>query len=200
MLTCSICIDHQYWTGAKDVDFTDRINNMIDKKIKAGKNLHYIVGNSTEAGVWTGTSENITEYYEGLTILYKINIEGISGGTTLNINNLGAIGVKRNASTAVTTTYPVGSVLLLTYSNGNWLIADYDTNTKSTTNTTKKDSTKLFLAGATSQTSSATTYSNSKCYVGKDNRLYSNGEVVPSQADINALIDAKLGVIENGSY
>lgn len=52
--------------------------------------IPYIVGDSTTAGTWTGTCEDITEYYEGLTVLYKVNIEGAST-TTLNINDLGAV-------------------------------------------------------------------------------------------------------------
>lgn len=173
--------------------------------VRVGNTIHYIVGDSTTAGTWTGTCSDITKYYDGLTIAYKTNMAGISGGTTLNINGLGAISVRRNASTAVTTTYPVGSVLLLTYSTtdgvGYWLTADYDANTKTTAGSSNKTATKMFLIGGTSQSSSGvTTYSNTKCYIGTDNRLYSGGAVVPNTDEINALIDTKLGVIENGSY
>ena len=158
--------------------------------------IHYVVGNGTTAGVWTGTCEKITEYYDGLTVAYKLNVAGVSGGSSLNINNLGAVKVYRNASTEVTTTYAVGSVLLLTYSDGKWLVADYDANTKTSAGTSNKVDTKLFLAGATSQNSSGvTTYSNVNCYIGTDNRLYSDGEVVPNAAEIDAQIDAKLATI-----
>ena len=162
----------------------------------------YIVGNSAEAGVWTGTCEKITEYYEGLTILYKVDIAGVSGGTTLNINDLGAVAVKRNASTAVTTIYPVGSVVMLTYSGGAWLTADYDANTKNTAGTSNKADTKMYLVGATSQTSSgATTYTNKNVYIDADNCLYSNGkkvaaaDEVPTAEQFNLLsgtVDGKL--------
>lgn len=184
------------------------INGMTydgSEAVSVGNTVHYIVGDSTTAGTWTGTCAEITKYYDGLTVAYKTNIAGISGGTTLNINGLGAISVRRNASTAVTTTYPVGSVIILTYSTtdgvGYWLTADYDVNTKTTTGSSNKTATKMFLIGGTSQSSSGvTTYSNTKCYIGTDNRLYSNGAVVPNTDEINALIDTKLGVIENGSY
>lgn len=172
---------------------------------KKTQGVFYIVGDSATEGVWTGTSDEITEYFDGLTVLYKTNVAGISGGTTLNINNLGAVSVKRNASTAITTTYPVGSVVMFTYSTtdgiGYWLTADYDANTKTTTGTSNKSGTKLYLAGATSQTSSGTTtYSNKNCYIGTDDRLYSAGEVVPNIDEITALITQQLGVIENGTY
>jgi hypothetical protein len=195
-----ITIGDQTWMGDV-VDFTETINGMIDAKAKQGQGIHYIVGNSTTAGTWTGTCSDITEYYDGLAILYKLNVAGVSGGSTLNINNLGAKPVYRNASTAVTTTYAVGSVLLLTYSDGAWLIADYDANTKTSAGSSNKTGTKMYLVAATSQNSSGvTTYSNTNCYIGTNNRLYSGGAVVPNTTEIEALIDTKLGVIENGSY
>ena len=245
------------------------LDNAVDRalaeaKASGGFGIPYIVGDSTTAGTWTGTCEDITEYYEGLTILYKTNVAGGSSSTTLDINGLGAIAVNRNASTAVTTIYPAGSVVMLTYSGGAWLTADYDANSKNTAGTSNKADTKMYLVGATSQTSSGTTtYTNKNVYIGTDNELYSNGKKVakeddipdvsgmvksvngatpdangnvivetssgggfvasdtppedtsllwvdtsdnsgdgniPTDEHINALIDAKLGVIENGTY
>lgn len=139
----------------------------------------YIEGNSTTAGVWTGTHADIDSYFDGLTIAYKLNVAGVSGGTTLNINGLGAVPVNRNASTAVTTIYPVGSVLILTYSGGAWLTADYDANTKNSAGTSNKADTKMYLVAAASQTSSGTTtYTNTNAYIGTDNCLYSGGKKV----------------------
>jgi hypothetical protein len=83
--------------------------------------------------VWTGTCDDITEYYDGLLIAYKINVAGASDpATSLNINNLGAKTVKLNNDTALTTHYPVGSILLLTYSASDdfFKIANYDSNNK----------------------------------------------------------------------
>lgn len=159
-------------------------STIVDNKIL------YIVGNSTTAGAWTGSHEDITEYHDGLTVLYKINIAGVSGGTTLDINGLGAIPVHRNASTAVTTIYPVGSVLLLTYSGGAWLTADYDANTKNTAGTSNKADTKMYLVGAASQTSSGTTtYTNKNVYIDTDNCLYSNNEKVVTSSEIAGKAD-----------
>lgn len=161
--------------------------------------VFYIEGNSTTAGTWTGTCDDITEYYDGLMIHYKLNVAGVSGGSTLNINGLGAVAVKRNATTAVTTTYAVGSVLNLTYTTTNgtpyWVIADYDANTKTSAGTSNKTAAKMFLVGATSQNSSGvTTYSNKNCYIGTDDCLYSNGEKVNTltEDEINSLIDTKI--------
>ena len=52
-----------------------------------------------------------------------------------------------------------------------------DTDTKNTAGSTSTTS-KIFLIGATSQEANPQTYSNSKCYVGTDNCIYSNGEKV----------------------
>ena len=159
--------------------------NVIGDITTGGKGIPYIVGNSADAGAWTGTYEGITAYAEGLTILYKTNVAGASGGTTLDINGLGAIPVYRNASTAVTTIYPVGTVLMLTYSEGAWLTADYDANTKTSSGTSNKVDTKMYLVGGTSQNSSGvTTYSNKNVYIGTDNELYSNGKKVAHDEEV----------------
>lgn len=139
--------------------------------------IFYIVGTGDTAGTWLGAHDDITKYFDGLTIAYKPSVAGLSGTTTLNINSLGAVTVVRNASTAISTAFPVNSVVLLTYTTDDgtayFKVADYDSNTKTTTSTTNKTGAKLFLAGATSQGSGKTTYSNQYCYVGADNSLYS---------------------------
>lgn len=160
---------------------TSNIQTQLNNKAAKSSGLFYIVGTGTTEGTWLGASDDITSYFDGLTVLYKVPVAGSSEGTTLNINSLGAVSVVRNATSAITTHFPVNSVLVLTYTTDSgtayWKVADYDSNTKTTTSTTNKTGTKLFLAGATTQGSGKTTYSNSGCYVGTDNCLYSNGNV-----------------------
>lgn len=103
--------------------------------LKADKEtgVFYIEGTGSTEGTWLGTHAGITAYYPGLMIAYKVGIAGVSGGTTLNLNGLGAVSVVRNATTAVTTNYAVNSVVFLTYtvdSSGTayWKTADYDSN------------------------------------------------------------------------
>lgn len=157
----------------------------ISGKADKSHGIHYIEGTGSTAGTWLGTHEDITEYFAGLVLAYKVGVAGAST-TTLNINNLGAVAVVKNATTAISTNFAVGSVLFLVYtvdSSGTayWKAHDYDSNTKTTTGTSNKASTKLYLTGATSQTSSGTTtYSNSKVYIGTNNCLYSNGVKVPT--------------------
>lgn len=72
--------------------------------------------------------------------------------------------------------------------DGNTIPTTYATKTEATAASKKTSSanstSKLFLIGATSQSADAsTTYSNSKCYVGTDNCLYSdNTKVLTSHA------------------
>lgn len=177
------------------------VNRLINAAIgdaldNVGKGIIYIEGDSTTTGTWTGTSNEITSYYDGLVIAYKTNIAGISDGTTLNINGLGAAAVIRNASSAVTTHYPVGSVLILTYSGGSWLTADYDANTKNSAGTSNKTGSKMYLVGATSQTSSGTTtYTNTNTYIGTDNCLYSGGKKVYTSNDLTDITNSVIAAL-----
>ena len=158
--------------------------------------VFYIEGDSSsttddtnKVATWVGKHNDITEYYNGLTVLYKVPTAG-STTTTLNINNLGAKAVVRNATTAISTACPVDGVLLLTYttdSNGTayWKTADYDSNTKTTAGSSNKTGTKMFLIGGTSQSSSGvTTYSNTNVYIGTDNCLYSGGKKVATAEEL----------------
>ena len=185
----------------------------LDTKADKDQGVFFIKGGGTtdttnKVATWTGSHEGITEYYDGLMIAYKVGVAGAST-TTLNINGLGAVKVVKNNNTGISTSFAVNSVLFLVYtvdgSTAYWKAHDYDSNTRNSVGDYQKNNTKLYFVGTTTtddatSTSYATSYTNSKCYVGEDNRLYSNDEVVPNTAEITALIETKLGVIENGSY
>lgn len=165
--------------------------DLANTKANKQDSLYYIEGTGDTAGTWLGSHDDITEYYAGLTIAYKVGIAGVSGGTTLNINSLGAVAVIRNTSSAVTTHYGVSVVIILTYTVDStgiayWKVADYDSDTKA--RSSDKASTKMYIIGAQNQSSSGqTTYSNSKCYIGTDNCLYSNGSKVALDSDLSTL-------------
>ena len=98
----------------------------LNKKANKTDGTFYVEGTSVTNGVWLGNNEQITEYYDGLTILYKINKSG-SSTTTLNINNLGAKKIYRYSNTPLSTHYKGNSVVVLTYmsnvNGGCWMIA-----------------------------------------------------------------------------
>ena len=65
----------------------------------------------------------------------------------------------------------------------------------SKTPSSNKTGTKMFILGATAQsTSGQTPYSNSNCYIGTDNCLYSGGEKV-STAQFTAISSAKIAAL-----
>lgn len=90
--------------------------------------IYYIEGSDTDtAGVWTGTNQYIHSYTNGLTIIYVPKVTGKSGGDTLNINGLGAIGIYRANSSlvAMESPYPVGTPIIMTYEDEKFIVPDY---------------------------------------------------------------------------
>ena len=154
--------------------------------LTAKNGVFYIEGSGTvdttnKVATWTGSHDDITAYYNGLTILYKLGVAA-STTTTLNINSLGAVTVVRNATTALSTVYPVDSIILLVYTTDDgtayWKAHEYDANTRNTVGDYRKNGTKLYFVGTTSSDSStsssyATSYTNSNIYVNTSNVLYS---------------------------
>lgn len=162
------------------------------KKIKLGGTTYNIVdgthkniiiledNSSTTAGTWLAKTDRISAYTDGQLFMYKVTKAGGSSATTLNITGLtgetlGAKTIYRTGSTKLTTQYAVGSYIMLYYSsslnNGSFLVVN-DSDIKTTSGDT---SSKIFLIGTTSQsTSGETTYSHDTAYVGTDGCLYSN--------------------------
>lgn len=100
---------------------------------KPENTVYYIEGTGSVAGTWLGSHPDITSYYDGLKISYKIGVAGAST-TTLNINDLGARQVYR-ATSNLTTHLPVNTVVYLTYTTvsgtGRWVWANYADGTES---------------------------------------------------------------------
>lgn len=79
-------------------------------------------------------------------------------------------------TTSPSKTLKAGTNVTFTGNNNEVLITTQDT--RNTAGATKKLTTKLFLTGALTQTDNPQTYTNSKVYIGADNKLYSDGKVV----------------------
>ena len=108
------------------------------------------------------------------------------GNATLTIQkngaSVGTFTANATANKSINITVPT-KVSELTNDSG---FKTTDTNTVNTAGTTNKTGTKMFLVGAPSQAASPVTYSNSNCYVGTDNCLYSGGKkVLTSYTDTN---------------
>lgn len=105
---------------------------------------------------WTGVLEGLTEYYNGLTIIYIPKIENSSAtkATTLNLNNLGAKTCYFSNKSALTTHYSIETPILFTYYNDAWRRADYNTNTNTLLRTYASSSAnELPLVGVSNSTS-----------------------------------------------
>lgn len=86
--------------------------------------VYYIVGSANdEIGAWTGTNAEITEYYEGLVVVYLPQVQGssTSGETTLNINNLGACVCYASTTAPIRTDYPANCNVTFVYHNQAWI-------------------------------------------------------------------------------
>lgn len=79
-------------------------------------------------------------------------------------------------TTSPSKTLKAGTNVTFTGSNNEVLITTRDT--RNTAGATEKLTTKLFLTGALTQTDNPQTYTNSKVYIGADNKLYSDGKKV----------------------
>lgn len=172
------------------------------KKIKIGSTTYNLrdsrvitlTDNGSTTANWVASTDsptqNLASYSDGQLFLYKIVATGAN--TTLNIDGLGAKPVYRSGSSRLNTQYPVGSYILLHYSaslnQGCFVVVndcDVDTDTKTSSGNT---SSKIYLIGATSQSSSGqTTYSHDTVYVDTDGHLYCNGKKVSHVGHIHEI-------------
>lgn len=195
----------QPWTYSNsyiDVDGSLYINS---EKMAASKNsVFYVTQDSATSGhgTWLATNEDIIEYYDGLTIALRVTkINDYPAPTTLNINGLGAKTIKVKDGNAGL--YPsINTLLLLVYDKTNdvWYPVTYgeylsDRDITSTTGSSQKKDTQMYLVGATSQSSGITTYSNKLCYIGTDNCLYSNGEKVALYSELSTIPKFEVQVV-----
>lgn len=181
-----------------------------DIKPAHGDTIHYVSSASGTVGkknsnrsYWTGTVDGVTALYTGLTIVIKTPTAGVNVGIGLNINSLGEHPVVMNVNSLMTTHFAQGSMVMLIYDadqtasltvsgtstsyTGCWKMAEYNSDTTTTTRASNKVSTKMYLVGAESQASSVTTYSNVNCYIDTDNCLYSGGsKVLTSHKELSA--------------
>ena len=166
---------------------------------KRDQTVHFVQGSSNStAGVWMGECPDIHSYYEGLMVAYRTIITGAGGESTLNINGLGAVSIKRNGTTeSVNYYYNSNSVLFLTYvlvdGTPYWQMTDvWFTDSDKKTSAITSSGQKLFLVGAKASSSSGvTTYTNDSCYVGTDNCLYSGKKKVATVDDLSGPVPAQ---------
>lgn len=79
-------------------------------------------------------------------------------------------------TTSPNRSFKAGTNVTFTKSGDEITVTTQDT--RNTAGATEKLATKLFLTGSLTQTDNPQTYTNSKVYIGTDNKLYSDGKVV----------------------
>lgn len=130
------------------------------------------------------------ELYTGVSVWVRFTDTGTtnpsSGNITLNVNGTGAKEIILNNSNKTKATYNYGGELSnnqcheFVYDGTNWVWTSRNTNTTNSAGGTNKENTKMFLVGVQTQ-ANVTSYSNSKCYIGSDNEIYSNGKKVNTE-------------------
>lgn len=82
-------------------------------------------------------------------------------------------------TTSPNKSFKAGTNVTFTKSGDEITVTTQDT--RNTAGATEKLATKLFLTGSLTQTNNPQTYTNSKVYIGADNKLYSDGKVVSTR-------------------
>ena len=200
--TNAVCGVTKVWKASDCTQYTDDTYALTTAAVKkaftlfgAKNGVYYVTGNTTgTAGTWTGSNTDIPSLFTGLTIAYKIGIAG-ADTTTLDLTTAaGASGAKtvyRNNG-KLTTHLPVNTVVHLTYDGTYWRWADYDANTYGRSGNTTS---KIFLMGTTSQsTSNKTSYSNVGCYA-SGGYLYSNSTKVSVEGHTHSYLPLSGGTM-----
>ena len=131
----------------------------------------------------TGSIVAATQQSAGtLSAADKKKLDEIEAGAQVNQDAFSNVKVGNTTIKARTETDTLelvaGSNITLTPDATNDKVTISATDTKNTAGTTNEANTKLFIVGAKSQGANPQTYSNSNCYIGNDNYLYSNGNKV----------------------
>lgn len=171
---------------------------MSIKQIKVGSTNHNLIASNVAYGTCATAAATAAkvitvsggwELTAGAIISVKFTYTNTASNPTFNVNSTGAKSVWYN--TALITT---GSLSYAGYANrvaqymydGTQYVFQgwaYDSNSDTKAASSNKTGTKLFLTGATAQsTSGQTSYSNSNCYIGTDDCLYSGGAKVLTSA------------------
>ena len=108
-----------FGAGTKEVFISYPSGKFSEDGSRLDDNIIYNATNTNNvAGVWEATITDVTSYYDGLMVAFYPNkIDGVSSGTTFEINSLGAKTVTRpdTNETAITTHYDGTNLIFLRY-------------------------------------------------------------------------------------
>ena len=171
------------------------------------KNPYSLTIQKNGTTVTNGTYDGSAAKTVNISVPTKVSDLTNDSGFTSNTGTI--TGIKMNgASKGTSGVVDLGTVItsLDGYATQSWVegkgYKTTDNDTKTTAGSSNKTGTKLLIVGATS-TTTGTTYTNSNCYVGTDNCLYSGGtKVLTSHQDISGKADKSSlsTVATSGSY
>jgi hypothetical protein len=122
-----------------------------------------------------GTSSRLWSAVYASKFVGKLECNASTATTATSLSVSGAVGSTTNPAYITASGRPVACSFTVSKSVPS--NAEF-TDTKNTAGTTTANSTKLFLVGGAGVASSTQTYTNSNCYIGTDNCLYSGGKKV----------------------
>lgn len=173
---------------------TDNCLYSLGKKVLTGHQAIYNLDLQTQVGdaVTKVTTFDPNAANNSFTLVQGTNVTLIpdatnkkvtisSKDTTYDFYNLifkqgGTVVDTYKPTTSPNKSFKAGTNVTFTKSGDEITVTTQDT--RNTAGATGKLATKLFLTGSLTQTGSPQTYTNSKVYIGADNKLYSDGKVV----------------------
>lgn len=182
------------WNGSS----WEELGNEGDYKVK-----QTAVSSPSASGSTSAFIDTISQDINGVITVTKKNLAAatttVIGGLKL-YNTAKTTAISPNAATTTSGRYYAVELDKdgKAFVNVPWTDTDTNTDTKNTAGTTNNTGTKLYLAGATTQAANPQTYSNSNCYIGTDNCLYSNGTKVLTSYT-NTTYDAGAGLSLSGT-
>ena len=139
----------------------------------------------TASGTTIDFIATLSQAADGKITLTKKSVRGMTGA---NGSTAGTSGLVPAPAASDNTKFLRG--------DATWAVPT-NTDTKNTAGSTNKASTKMFLVAAASQADNPQTYSNSNCYIGTDNCLYSGGtKVLTAHQDISGKKNTQTAVTD----
>ena len=167
---------------------------MAISQIKAGSTNHNLIASNVAYGTCAtaaATAAKVVtvsagwELTAGAIVSVKFTYTNTASNPTLNVNSTGAKSIWYNTALITTSSLSYAGyakrIAQYMYDGTQYVFQGWSLDNNSDTKAASGSSTdtKLFLIGATAQsTSGQTTKSNSNCYIGTDNCLYSGGTKV----------------------
>ncbi|MCR2050380.1 hypothetical protein NSB25_24360 [Acetatifactor muris] len=136
--------------------------------------IHYATCSTAAATVAKTISLTGFVLSVGATVKVKFTVTNTATNPTLNVNSTGAVPIYYCGSAISPGYLEANRIYEFVYNGAQYeLVGDLNTDTKNTTGSTNNNS-KLFIIGATVQSSNTQTYSRNSTYIGSDGCLYSN--------------------------